>query len=259
MGYVTGVLLERALYLLLKCPLIAEELHVTLSRTRTTEAKLKTNACVLRRVVAAGDKRGTGLMRLSFSRRVPVAELLGHPVYEHSQARRQLPRMGVEDVDRQRRRWKAGEHFDQRAAGKLGADAISRHLNQSEAHARARNVGLWTGHRHHRWQRDLTRLAARAEDERNDFAGVRRKQSDHLMTCEVVRRSRHAETAEIIRAGEGPPVEQREAPLDQRTVAQLAGPKDAVESLPDHVQRLVRFAEVQPDIGILLPESSQAR
>jgi hypothetical protein len=52
------------------------------------------------------------------------------------------------------------------------------------------------------------------------------------MTCEVVRRSRHAETAEIIRAGEGPPVEQRQAPLDQRTVAQLAGPKDAVESLP---------------------------
>jgi hypothetical protein len=31
-------------------------------------------------------------MRMSFSRRVPVAELLGHPVYEHSQARRQLPR-----------------------------------------------------------------------------------------------------------------------------------------------------------------------
>jgi hypothetical protein len=29
------------------------------------------------------------------------------------------------------------------------------------------------------------------------------------MTCEVVRRSRHAETAEIIRAGEGPPFEQR--------------------------------------------------
>jgi hypothetical protein len=54
-------------------------------------------------------------MRMSFSRRVPVAELLGHPIYEHSQARRQLPRMGVEDVDRQRRRWKAGEHFDQRA------------------------------------------------------------------------------------------------------------------------------------------------
>ena len=106
-------------------------------------------------------------MRMSFSRRVPVAELLGHPVYEHSQARRQLPRMGVEDVDRQRRRWKAGEHFDQRAAG-----AISRHLNQSEAHARARNVGLGTGHRHHGWQRDLTRLAASAEDERNDFAGA---------------------------------------------------------------------------------------
>ena len=44
-----------------------------------------TNACVLRRVVAAGDKRGTGLMRMSFSRRVPAAELRGHPVYEHSQ------------------------------------------------------------------------------------------------------------------------------------------------------------------------------
>ena len=29
-----------------------------------TEAKLKTNAYVLRRVVAAGNKRGTGLMRL---------------------------------------------------------------------------------------------------------------------------------------------------------------------------------------------------
>src|ERR1700736_27637 len=70
-------------------------------------------------------------------------------------------------------------------------------------------------------------------------------QSD--LTCEVVRRSRHTETAEIIRAGEGPPVEQRQAPLDQRTVAQLTGPKDAVESLPDHVQRLVRFAEVQPE------------
>jgi hypothetical protein len=73
-------------------------------------------------------------MRMSFSRRVPVAELLGHPVYEHSQARRQLPRMGVEDVDRQRRRWKAGEHFDQRAAGKLGADAISRHLACATRH-----------------------------------------------------------------------------------------------------------------------------
>src|SRR5258705_3357284 len=54
-------------------------------RMLPTEAKLITNACVLRRVVAAGDKRGTGLMRMSFSRRVPVAELLGHPVYEHSQ------------------------------------------------------------------------------------------------------------------------------------------------------------------------------
>src|SRR5260370_34103035 len=117
--------------------------------SRPTEAKLKTNACVLRRLVAAGDQRH-GIMRMSFSRRVPVAELLGHPVYEHSQARRQLPRMGVKEVDRQRRRWKAGQHFDQRAAGKLGADAISRHLNQSEAHARARTHGLWTGHRHHR-------------------------------------------------------------------------------------------------------------
>jgi hypothetical protein len=48
------------------------------------------------------------------------------------------------------------------------------------------------------------------------------------MAREVVRRSRHAETAEIIRAGERPPVEQRQAPLDQRTVAQLAGPKDAI-------------------------------
>src|SRR5712672_2528960 len=163
-------------------------------------------------------------MLMSFSRRVPVAELLSHPVYKHSQARRQLPRMGVENVDRQRRWWKAGEHFDQRAAGKLGADAISRHLNQSEAHAGARDVGLWTGHRHHRWQRDLTRLAAGAEDERNDFAGVRRKQSDHLMTCEVVGRLRRAETAEIIRAGEGPPVEQRQSALDQRTVAQFTGP-----------------------------------
>ena len=61
-------------------------------------------------------------MRMSFSRRVPVAELLGHPVYEHSQAPRQLPRMGIEDVDRRRRRWKAGEHFDQRAAGQLRVD-----------------------------------------------------------------------------------------------------------------------------------------
>jgi hypothetical protein len=114
--------------------------------SRPTEARLKANACVLRRIVAAGDKRGTGLVRMSFSRRVPVAELLGHPVYEHSQARRQLPCMGVEDVDGRRRRRKAGEHFDQRAAGKLGVDAISRHLDQSEAHAGARNVGLWTGH-----------------------------------------------------------------------------------------------------------------
>src|SRR3984893_18992159 len=94
--------------------------------SRPTEAKLKTNACVLRRVVAAGDKRGMGLMRVSFSRRVPVAELLGHPVYEHSQARRQLPRMGVEDVDRQRRRWKDGGHFDPRAAGGRGGGAIWR-------------------------------------------------------------------------------------------------------------------------------------
>ena len=78
------------------------------------------------------------------------------------------------------------------------------------------------------------------------------------MTCEVVRRSRHAEATEIIRAGEGPPVEQRQAPLDQRTVAQLAGPEDAVEAFPDHVERLVRFAEVQPDVGILLPETRQA-
>src|SRR3981189_1687717 len=85
--------------------------------SRPTEAKLKTNAYVLRRVVAAGNKRGTGLVRMSCTRRVTVAELLGHPVYEHSQARRELPRMGVEDVDRQRRRGKAGEHVDHGARG----------------------------------------------------------------------------------------------------------------------------------------------
>ena len=77
-----------------------------------------------------------------------MAELLGHPVDEHSQARRQLPRMGVEDVDRQRRRWKTGQHLDQRAAGKLGSDAIARHLDQPEAHAGARDIGLGTGHRY---------------------------------------------------------------------------------------------------------------
>jgi NAD(P)-dependent dehydrogenase (short-subunit alcohol dehydrogenase family) len=65
-------------------------------------------------------------MPMSFSRREPVAKLLGHPVYEHPQARRQLPRMGVEDVDGQRRRRKGGQHLDQRAAGKLGSDAIGK-------------------------------------------------------------------------------------------------------------------------------------
>jgi hypothetical protein len=52
-------------------------------------------------LVAVGDQRH-GLMLMSFGRCGRVAKLLGHPVYEHPQARRQLPRMGVEGVDGQR-------------------------------------------------------------------------------------------------------------------------------------------------------------
>src|SRR6202034_1280472 len=101
----------------------------------------------------------------------------------------------------------------------------------------------------------LTDPPARAEDKRRDITGIGRQQADPFVSFEIVRRSRRGEAAEIVRAGEGSPVERREASFDQRTVAQVAGPQDAVEAFPDYVQWLVGFAQVQPDIGILLPKA----
>jgi hypothetical protein len=85
--------------MMIDAPVVDRSKSARSPRMARPQAKLKTNVCVLRRVIAAGDKRGTRLMRMPISRQVPVAELFGHPVYEHS-ARRQLPHMGVEDVDK---------------------------------------------------------------------------------------------------------------------------------------------------------------
>src|ERR1700722_6737266 len=66
------------------------------------------------------------------------------------------------------------------------------------------------------------------------------------------------EPAEVSRAGEGAPLQRGQAALDQGAVAQVAGAQDAVEPLPDHIQRLVRLADMQADAGIHLQEAGQA-
>jgi hypothetical protein len=106
-------------------------------------------------------------MLMSFSRREPVAKLLGHPVDEYAQAWRQLAGVRIESMDRQRRGRKASEHLDQRAAGEFRADAIPRHLNQSEADARAGDIGFRTGHRHH-W---IVGFGVEADSERHRRRG----------------------------------------------------------------------------------------
>jgi hypothetical protein len=78
----------------------------------TNSVLQKANACVLRHLVSGDLRRGS-------VGREPVAKLLGHPVDEYAQARRQLARVRIENMNRQRRGRKASEHLDQRAAGEL--------------------------------------------------------------------------------------------------------------------------------------------
>src|ERR1700691_3853290 len=63
----------------------------------------------------------------------------------------------------------------------------------------------------------------------------------------------------VARAGEGAPLQRGQAALDQGAVAQVARAQDAVEPLPDHVQRLVRFDNMQADARVPLQEAGQGR
>jgi hypothetical protein len=57
------------------------------------------------------------------------------------------------------RRWrKTSKHLDQRAASEFGADAISRHLDQPEAHARAGDVRFGNNMTPHISEEFATRL-----------------------------------------------------------------------------------------------------
>ena len=73
---------------------------------------------------------------------MPFAKPLGHPVDEHAQARRQLARAGIQDMDGQRPRWKVSEHLDQRTAGGLRNDAVSRCLSEPQAQATGRDISV---------------------------------------------------------------------------------------------------------------------
>jgi hypothetical protein len=78
------------------------------------------------------------------------------------------------------------------------------------------------------------------------------------VAIEFVGRPRRAELLEVARAGEGAPVEHRKPPFDQRAVGEFAGPQDAVEPFADHVQRLMRFAEMQANARVHISEAQQA-
>ena len=76
------------------------------------------------------------------SRRIHRLEPFRHPIDHHPQARRQLPGMGIEDVDRQRRRGRLRQHFDELAGCQFGCGAISWYPNKPEPHASRCDIGL---------------------------------------------------------------------------------------------------------------------
>ena len=53
-------------------------------------------------------------------------------------------------------------------------------------------------------------------------------------------------------------MERRKPPSDQRAAGEFAGPEDAVEPFADHVQRLMRFAEMQANARVHISEPHEA-
>lgn len=120
---------------------------------------------------------GPGIASVGCSTLCVHPELLGHPVDEYPQARRQLTRVRIEDVDRQRRRQKIGE-----IAG--AQDAVEPLANHIQRLVRLADMQL----RFNRWRK--TPEAARRDSAAAPRGSSGRNQARRRPAREVRRASR---------------------------------------------------------------------